>query len=281
MGSQRALPAVIALALAAHAANADPKAEAKAHIEKAMVLHGELHYSEALEELQLAYALDPQPDVLYAIGQVYVKLERCTDAITYYQRFLESKPPSGPAGAAKEAISVCRKRLAAQPQPKPEPKPEPKPQPDAKPQPEPLPEPKPEPKPEPEPQSQPQPDSNPTPGPEPEARSPQPEGHSWYADPLGDALVGAGVISGVVGIVLYRGASSDLDSAEHASTYQASLDLIDHAHTKRTEAIVLGGAGVALIGVGIGRLVMHGGSHEAIAVAPTRGGSLVTWSGAW
>jgi tetratricopeptide (TPR) repeat protein len=85
-----------------------PEATPPRPLEHATSLHAAGKYAEALPELQLAYALDPQPDVLYALGQVEVKLGHCPRATLYYERFLATKPPAGPAGAAAEAIETCR-----------------------------------------------------------------------------------------------------------------------------------------------------------------------------
>src|SRR5687768_4618865 len=99
---------LLLLLLIPTSALADPKAQAKDHIEKATTFHGEGKFKEALEQLTLAYALDPKPELLYAIGQVHVQLGNCTQAISFYERFLQSKPTAGPAAAAKEAIQTCK-----------------------------------------------------------------------------------------------------------------------------------------------------------------------------
>jgi tetratricopeptide (TPR) repeat protein len=105
------------------------KTEAKKHIAAATEAHQAEKYDVALTELQAAYDLDPQPDLLYAIGQVQVKLNNCPEAIMSYEKFLESKPATEPASAANEAITTCREQLAAQPPPPPPPDPVPQPAP--------------------------------------------------------------------------------------------------------------------------------------------------------
>ena len=249
MPSTRLLVA-ISLAASVPRAFAGPADDAKPHVAHAMALYKDGKFLEALDELNVAYAFDPQPLLLYAIAQADVKLDRCPDAISFYQRFLDTKPPEGPAGAAREAIAHCHKLVAAQPKPVVvEPKPvvvEPKPV---------VVEPSPEPT-----------DTG--------VATPAP----WYANPIGDALVGGGVISGVVGILLYRAATSDLDQAESVKNYQASQSLVDSAHSKRTYGVVLGVGGLALVGAGVVYLVTHTHSKEpAVAVAPTTGGGVVTW----
>lgn len=112
---------VLATPLVAHA---DAKEESLVHLGKAMDAHGQNDFELAAKELKLAYELDPNPDFLYAIGQVYVKLERCTDAIPYYQRYLATKPPAQAMVDTKQAIKTCEKQA---PPPPPEPAPAPVP----------------------------------------------------------------------------------------------------------------------------------------------------------
>lgn len=234
------LAALLAFPLAA---NAGPKeqAEAQAHIKKATAAHQAGTFDVALTELEAAYALDPQPDLLYAIGQVHVKLNNCPVAITYYEKFLATSPGPEPSTAANEAITSCREQLAAQPPP-------------------------------PEPQPQPQPEPPPPPPPE-----------SKKFDIIGTTLVGVGVVSTIVGVVMYSGAINKLDDAENAPTYQESQDLIDDAHSKRTLAVIFSVAGVAAIGVGAWHY-LHFRKTEAkpaVSVTPTTTGGMVTWQGSF
>src|SRR5262245_456470 len=112
VGALAALPLV---------ALAGPKDEAKKHIQKATEAH-QRKYDVALTELQLAYGLDPQPELLYAMGQVQVKLGHCHDAVNSYQKFLQTKPPAEPAAAAQEAIDSCKAEdKPPEPQPRPQP----------------------------------------------------------------------------------------------------------------------------------------------------------------
>jgi tetratricopeptide (TPR) repeat protein len=94
----------------------DPKAEANRHVADATGLHEAGKFAAARGELVLAYTLDPAPELLYAIAQVEVKLDRCVQAVPYYERFLSTNPQAGPAADAGEAIEVCKKR-AAEPKP--------------------------------------------------------------------------------------------------------------------------------------------------------------------
>jgi tetratricopeptide (TPR) repeat protein len=233
------IAALVMLPLAAHA-NPKDKAQAQSHIQKATQAHQAGNYDAALMELEAAYALDPQPDLLYAIGQVHVKLDNCQVAISFYERFLESNPGPEPSAAANEAISTCRAQLAAVATVEPEP------------QPQPLQEP---------------------------ALPPTPARPRAF-DPIGTTLVGIGVVSTLVGIVMYSSAISTLDEADAAVSYVEHERLVDDARSQRTYAVVFGAAGVAAIGVGAWHYLRFRKAEQArVAVTPTPSGGMITWMG--
>ena len=91
------------------AAHADAKTEAEARLSRATELHRTGKLAEALSELTHAYALDPKPEMLYAIGQIQVQLGNCPQAILFYERFLSTNPGEVPADAATEAIETCKR----------------------------------------------------------------------------------------------------------------------------------------------------------------------------
>ena len=288
---QRFASLVIVLAIAPATALADKKREAKAHVAKATKAHKNGHFEEAHVELEAAYALDPKPDLLYAIGQVYAKLGECGEATTYFKRFVATQKDRQVAKVVDQAIAACK--------PAPEPAAPPPPPPD-----------------NPPPPDSPPPDS-PTPAadkPSPATDKPMPatdtpapaappaqpfaqtkttsapmgaqQRSPWYKDKLGDGLVLGGVVATVVGIVEYRRALSDLDTAEDkASTTSLARynELVDSAHSKRTASVVLVGAGGALITAGIIHYVLHDRATEVrtVGIAPSHGGGLVTYEGSF
>jgi tetratricopeptide (TPR) repeat protein len=270
MGSKRAVRAqvtlAIALVVAAPRAFADAKQDAQAHVAKAAEYHQAGKYRDALGELTAAYALDPQPGLLYAIAQVHVKLDECAVAIDYYQQFLGTHPDAKPSAAAHEAIDACKTIIAKQPKPVEQKPVEQKPVEQKPVEPTPV-------------------EQKPI---EPVDRKPlepvEPVRTSggWYTDPITDVALGLGVAGGVASVLLYRGATSDLDQAEQQTTYDAHQSLVDRAHTARTYAVVAGAAGAALVGVAVVRIVTHhdAGTH-GVAIAPATGGGLVTWAGRW
>jgi tetratricopeptide (TPR) repeat protein len=231
------LTAVLLAPLVAHAGDS-----ADRHIAKATEAHQAGRFADALAELQTAYSLDPRPSLLYAIGQVDVKLDRCADAITYYDRYLATHPDASSTTETEEAIATCKAKLAAAASP---------------------------------------PATDSPFLPPSSTSSPAPARRPWYTDKLGDALVGSGVVVAVVGIVVYRSARSDLDSAETAPDLRHYQDLVDSAHSKRTWSIVLIGGGAALIGGGIFHYMRRdrGTETPGVGMVPTTGGGLVTWMG--
>jgi len=92
--------------------------------EAGRVAYDQGRYAEALADFQAAYAADPKPNLLYAIGQAYRKLGDCPRAIEAYEQFLQSEPAPDPARLARGHIEACR--IAARPvEPQPSPPPPP------------------------------------------------------------------------------------------------------------------------------------------------------------
>lgn len=96
-----------------HVVRAD--APAPSHVANAMEAHKAGNFTLALSELQLAYAEDPRPELLFALGQVHVKLGRCGDAIGYYEQYLATTPSAQSSSATREAIATCKAQIASQP----------------------------------------------------------------------------------------------------------------------------------------------------------------------
>lgn len=237
---------LITFALACVPATALAGDKAQVHIQKAMEAHKAGNFEEARAQLEAAYAFDPKPELLFALGQVNVKLDRCKDAIDYYERFLATNPSAQATSDTKQAIATCQTKLAAAAPP-----PAPVPGPVAS-------------------------DSPYLPPSAENKRSP------WYEDKIGDVLVVSGIAAGAAGLAFYLSARSDLDEAESAVDLKTYEDRVDSAHAKRTFSVVLVGSGAILIGAGIARYVLRdggGGKERGVAVVPTSGGGLVTFSG--
>jgi tetratricopeptide (TPR) repeat protein len=236
MGSRLrvAAAAVVALLFAAPAARAqaddDPSAmsvEARTHLELGLAHYRAKDYEAAIREFRAGFAIDPRPELLFAMAQAERLSGDCISALSGYRMFLDSNPPEAQAAAARAAIEKCEVALgeaarrldagrAAQP-----------------------------------PTAAPAGDDT---GPaatqavaaDPRAGSDE-IGRPWYRDPIGAGLLGAGVVSAAVGVGFYVASASDEAAAEDAATYGEYADAIDRAERRRTIAWVglTAGAGLA------------------------------------
>jgi len=281
--------AALAIVLAApRPADADRKQEARVHIDRATKAHKAGDLDKALTELQAAYALDPQPQILYALGQIFTKLGRCSEASDAYLRFLSSGADARTAQVVKQAIDSCKGPTPAPPpdtvtskepaesmpatpvkdteEPPDLKQPEKKPPPVAKAPPEKKPPPK-------------QVALNRG----LESQQPEPEpgpGKPWYRDVLGDVLVVGGVAGIALGGFAYRAARADLDTAEKAQTNDKYKELVDGAHAKRLVGVAFASGGAVLITAGVLRFMLRDKHAEVrrVGMAPARGGGLLTWT---
>jgi tetratricopeptide (TPR) repeat protein len=229
------------LVLVPRLAAADAKSEAKDRLDHAMKLYDDKQYNEALTELTTAYALDPRPELLYAIAQVQVALGNCPAATTFYKRFLDTKPDADSAAFAREAIATCAKTPVEPPK---------------------------------EPPKEPPPPPKESPPPVASSTTEEP----WYGDYLGDGLVGGGVVLGVIGLLEYHSATSSRDNADGATDYASYQKAIDDAHGSRTIAVLAGIAGIGLVAGGVVHIVLHDRGSEHVQVAPTPGGGVVSFA---
>lgn len=218
MGSHAAVSGLaITLGALVSVVHAEARPAADEHIATATALHAEARYAEALVELEAAYALDPQPRLLYAQGQLHGLLGECTVATTFYERFLATEPGANATHLAREAIAACRPAVAPPsvaaatvivPLSLPSP---------------PL---------------------------------PRSENRTARRDRLGIALVAGGGALGLVGVLGYVSARGVRTDAGMAPTYAAHLELVERAEHRRTIATVIGIAGGLVLASGVTRLVL-------------------------
>lgn len=231
------------------AAQADTPTDVQAHMRNAAEAHKAGDFARARTELEAAYALDPKPALLYALGQVNVKLGNCANAITFYDQYLATNPSPASADAARQAISVCRlaQEQAKREAPVPTEPGETPPTPAV--------------------------ETSPLPPPAPSRRP-------WYSRPVGLALLGGGVAGIAVGGVLYGSARSTQSDADAATSYERAAQLDSDAHGTRTLSLVVGSAGVALAAAGIVYYVLTSSSESSgVAIVPRADGAIVTWGG--
>src|SRR5688572_26830134 len=107
---KQAMMLVAAVAALTSTAFADPNKAPPNPLKEAAQAYKEGRYEDALAALEKAYAMSPKPELHYSIGQVYVKMGRCDDAIVAYKKFLASKPAADRADLANQAIATCEKQ---------------------------------------------------------------------------------------------------------------------------------------------------------------------------
>jgi len=99
--------ALLLAALAAPAALADARADAKRHFREGMSLISAGQIEKGIAELKQAYAIKPHPDVLYDIGKAYVDLGNIPEALNYFRQYVATDP------ADKEQVLAVMQRLEA------------------------------------------------------------------------------------------------------------------------------------------------------------------------
>jgi tetratricopeptide (TPR) repeat protein len=270
----RLVIATAVLAVLANAALADGKQErrAKRHLTKATQAYQAKRYEEAIKEFTLAYSLDPQPQLLFALGKLNAQVGKCDAAIPFFEKYLETKPDEAATAATNEALAACGKPKTDEAEIEMEPA-------------------KPEPAGPPAAQAADDSDlppgiTSPPPKPKPVAREPAAVAptdageRAWYTEPVGMALVGGGAVALIGGGVLYQLARGKLDDAAQTPGYEDAIGLVDDAHRLRTYSLVSAGLGVALLGGGgYYYLRMRGGREARVSVKPTPRGAIIGVAG--
>jgi len=204
-------------------------------------------YAAAAVSMAKSHALDPQPNALYALAQAERLSGNCKDAIAHYQQVIDTAKDEKTATAVKSNIELCQQIERGEK----------------------------------------------TKEPTSEAKTAERDApvlqiRTVYrtesrTDKLAIALfAGGGIALGgsVAMYIMARSASSDADRAQSLDEYN---DLFDRAARLRWASYAAAGLGVTFVAVAAVRLV--GGSGETrvqkVAVVPTRGGSLISWSSTW
>jgi tetratricopeptide (TPR) repeat protein len=214
------LPAVsvVAICALAHPARAD-KAAAKPHVDAGAAAYAAGNYDEASRELERAYALDPDPPLLYARAQALRRGGRCSDAIALYREFIATNPSDQQIQAARTGLETCEQQVV-----------------DEKP---------------PEPVLVTEPPPLPPPSPAETAQPPAHETPRWYTDRIGGGLAIGGTVAIGVGIGFLIASSRSRDDARHAEFRADAVDHLDDATFQRRIGIVAIGAGAALLAGGV------------------------------
>lgn len=88
---------------------------AREHFERGAALYQAKDYEGAVAAFEAAYALEPEPQTLFAWAQAERLSGDCESAVKLYQRFLDSGPSLAHARLAAENKALCEVALATRP----------------------------------------------------------------------------------------------------------------------------------------------------------------------
>jgi hypothetical protein len=92
--------------------SAPPIRQASRHFQRGVTLYGEADYRAALVEFRRAYALAPNPAVLYNVGETQYQLQDYAGALTTFEHFLAESGPGDPHRAEVEGdLEVLKARV--------------------------------------------------------------------------------------------------------------------------------------------------------------------------
>lgn len=224
--------------------------EAKTHFDSGLASYNAKEYAEAIKELRTAYALDPNPVILFAWAQAERLYGRCSRATKLYQRFLKTRPSAQQAEAARTGVERCKDQpdtATADPDEE-----------DLAPAPvvETV-------------EEAPAPD--PVPEPEPKKKR--------RVDGAGIGMLAGGVVLGAFGGgLLGTGQSKAKAAADGAASYEDFADDASQVRKLRISGGVLAGVGGALVLAGVVKLIVHARqprNEVSFWTAPTGAGVIV------
>jgi tetratricopeptide (TPR) repeat protein len=223
---------IVALSFAASLAHADePKVlpQAEQHLEAGKRAYAAADYATASREFEAAYAIDPNPSLLYAWAQSLRLGGRCADAVPIYRLFLDTEPTDQVRGEVDTLIRLCEP-VGPSPDPRPDPPPDRRP---------------------------------------PAPPEPRPEARRWYRDVLGGTLTIGGVALAGTGAAFLVASKRSEDAANRAELRGDFLELLDEATVRRRVGFVGLGLGAALVAGGIIRYATRGDGPTGVAIAIT------------
>jgi tetratricopeptide (TPR) repeat protein len=100
------LATLLCLALAVQPAT-EPSGDAAAHAERGLRAYEAQQWDEAAGAFDAAYALDPDPQYVYARANALRMAGRCADAIPSYREFLATGPEGKTEKAAQQNLAEC------------------------------------------------------------------------------------------------------------------------------------------------------------------------------
>jgi hypothetical protein len=96
-------------------AEAPMKPEARALYERGLALYGQKDYAGATRVFEQGFALDAQPEFLFADAQARRLSGDCRGAVPLYQRFLALGPSAVQTSATHIALARCAQQMANEP----------------------------------------------------------------------------------------------------------------------------------------------------------------------
>jgi tetratricopeptide (TPR) repeat protein len=251
MGPQRQRLAILAQLIVLCAAPAAARAEenkqalARSLFNFAIGEYKAKDYEAAAASLAKSQSLDPRPETLYALAQAERLANQCKEALVHYEQLLETLKDDKIVQRVRENIELCKQIEAGKPAPVE--------------------------------QKQ---DIVQRDAPTIEYRTIVRTERK--RDVLSIVLfVGGGVAvsGGAAGYLISRSLAKDADHAQSIEEYNRKYD---QSWRLRWGSYAAAGVGATLFTVALVR-VIGGGKSETrrVAVAPIRGGSVVSWSGRW
>lgn len=256
---------IAAIVMASSSVLAAPSSPAsKKEFERGVKAYSAGDYDAAADAMSKSYALEKDPETLFAWAQAERKLDNCDKAIELYKELLGYDLPPENKQVIQQNIAECKQVLADNQKPAPVDHPVPVDKADAA---------------APPPTTTPAP--TPTPAPAPVDQPVSEGGRSWWKDPVGDGLVVVG-IGGLAfgGVELMSASKADSDKAK-ATSYPDFLRLEKKAHDDGQLGVIAAGAGGGLVVLGILWYATHRDHHEHQVtgwLAPTGGGG-IAWTG--
>jgi tetratricopeptide (TPR) repeat protein len=96
---------------------APPPVSARAHAKAGQDAFKAERYDEAIAEYQAAYALTPEPGLLYNIARAYHRKGDKPQALSYYRRYLTDEPNGAASGEAREYSGALAREIQEDQQP--------------------------------------------------------------------------------------------------------------------------------------------------------------------
>jgi tetratricopeptide (TPR) repeat protein len=245
MGSKLAILAAQLVAMTALARDAAADPTARGLFKQGIEDYKAQKYEAAAAALKQSYALDPKPDVLFALAQAERLGGHCPDAVTHYKKLLESISDLPTAKVVQNSLALCPQPEAEKPRPA-------------------------------------EPPSRPEPPPPPRTITKTVVREVRHTDVVATTLAAGGMLGLGAGGGLFLASRNSQDAADHARTLDDHERFTNRTATERMASFIAGGTGAVMIGVAVVRWARGGeASSTEVTVAPTANGTMMVVSSRW